>query len=92
MQIGDEEVLTLKQAAGRSGKSPATLRNQIKNGALRGFKLGREYVTTASALREYEERLKQPRGFARPDHPLYGRQGPGHRQKTHKDPDESHSI
>jgi excisionase family DNA binding protein len=74
-------VLTLKQAAERSGKSASTLRNQIKNGALRGFKLGREYVTTASALKEYEERLKQPRGFARLDHPLHGKQGPGHRRK-----------
>jgi excisionase family DNA binding protein len=88
MQIGETEVLTLKQAAARIGLSASTLRNQIKNGALRGQVIGNTYVVTARDLAAYDERRKQPRGFSNPAHPMHGKQGPGHRRKGDASPSE----
>ncbi len=84
MQIGDEEVLTLKQAAERSGKSMSTLRTQIKRGVLAGRREGRDWLVTASALKRYMERHAGKGGFANPDHPMHGKQGPGHRRKKNE--------
>jgi len=85
MQIGDEEVLTLKQAAERIGVSHKTLQLQAKNGVLKARLMGNTYLVTAPDLAAYDERRKQARGFARPDHPLHGKQGPGHRRKKESD-------
>jgi hypothetical protein len=69
MTNGDDELLTLAEAAERSGKSTSTLRTQIKRGILPGRKIGRDWVITAGALRRYiEERGGKP-GYASPDHP-----------------------
>jgi len=86
MQIGDEEVLTLKQAAERIGVSPKTLQLQAKNGALKARLMGKTYLVTASELVRYDERRKQNRGFARPDHPYYKRRGGGGRTKKDDTP------
>jgi excisionase family DNA binding protein len=81
MQIGDDELLTLKQAAERIGVSHKTLQLQAKSGALKARLMGNTYLVTAADVAAYDERRKQARGFARPDHPLHGKQGPGHRRK-----------
>jgi len=81
MKIGDEEVLSLREAGERLSVSPGTLLVQIRNGALVGQKIGKQWAVKASDLAAYDKRRKQPRGFARPDHPLHGKQGPGHRRK-----------
>jgi len=81
MQVGDDEVLTLKQAAERLGLSPETLRIQVRAGKLRATLAGKTYLVKASDLSVYDARRKEPRGFASPDHPLHGKQGPGHRRK-----------
>lgn len=86
MQIGDEEVLTLKQAAERIGVSHKTLQLQAKSGVLKARLMGHTYLVTAAELAAYDERRKQVRGFARPDHPLHGKRGGGGRRK--KDGDE----
>ncbi len=81
MQIGDEEVLTLKQAGERIGVSPKTLHLQITKGVLAATLMGKTWLVTASELARYDEMRKQPRGFARPDHPLHGKRGGGGRRK-----------
>ncbi len=81
MKIGDVEVLSLKEAGERIGVSDNTLLIQIRNGALMAQRIGKQWVVTAEDLAVYDERRKQARGFARPDHPLHGKQGPGHRRK-----------
>ncbi len=81
MQIGDEEVLSLNQAAERLGVRRETLAQQAKRGKLRATLVGHTYMVKMSDLLAYDEDRKQPRGFARSDHPLHGKQGPGHRRK-----------
>jgi excisionase family DNA binding protein len=82
MQIGDEEVLSLKQAAERIGISPHTLAQQAKKGVLRATLIGRSYAVTASEVERYRrEHLGQRTGFHAPSHPLHGKRGGGGRRK-----------
>lgn len=81
MRIGDVEVLSLKDAGARIGVSANTLLIQIRNGALAARKIGNMWVVTATDLAAYDERRKQARGFARPDHPLHGKRGGGGRRR-----------
>jgi excisionase family DNA binding protein len=82
MQIGDEEVLSLQQAAQRLNVSPNTLAKQAKKGVLHATLIGRSYAVTASEVERYRrEHLGQRTGFHDPAHPMYGKQGPGHRRK-----------
>jgi excisionase family DNA binding protein len=81
MQIGDETVYTLTEAATRLGIKRGTLLTQVRRGLVAAEMVGSVYLITASELVRYDEQRKQPRGFARPDHPLHGKQGPGHRRK-----------
>jgi excisionase family DNA binding protein len=85
MKIGDVEVLSITEAAARIGVAPVTLRLQIQHGALKAEKVGGRYLVTATDLAAYDERRKEPRGFARPDHPLYGKRGGGGRRKKTDD-------
>lgn len=87
MKIGDEEVLSLKQAAERLGISRITLSEQARKGVLHATLIGRSYAVTASEVERYRrEHLGQRTGFHDPAHPLYGKQGPGHRRKKSTDP------
>ncbi len=87
MKIGDTEVLSITEAAARIGVAPVTLRLQIQNGALKAEKVGGRYLVTADDLAAYDVRRKQPRGFARPDHPYHGKRGGGGRRKKSEDDD-----
>jgi len=86
MKIGDTEVLSLREAGERIGVSANTLLVQVRNGALDAQKIGKQWVVTLEALQAYDARRKGPRGFARDDHPLHGKQGPGHRRKKDDGP------
>ncbi len=81
MKIGDTEVLTLTQAAERSGLSANTLRAQVKNGVLPATLAGKTYLVTANDLEMYVETHKGRHGVASPSHPLYGKRGGGGRRK-----------
>jgi len=81
MQVGDEEVLTLKQAAERLKLSPETLRVQVRAGKLHATLAGKTYLVTASEVARYDQHRKQPHGFANPSHPRFGTQGGGGRKK-----------
>jgi excisionase family DNA binding protein len=81
MRVGDDEVLTLAQAAERLGLSAETLRLQVRAGKLRATRAGTLYLVTASEVERYRAEHKGRHGFASPDHPLHGKQGPGHRRK-----------
>ncbi len=74
-------MLTLKQAAERLGLSPETLRLQVRAGKMHATLAGKTYLVTASEVRRYDAFRKQARGFARSDHPLYGKRGGGGRPK-----------
>ncbi len=74
-------MFTLPEAAKRLGVAHSTLRIQARKGILSATIIGGRYLVTAEDIAAYDEQRKQPRGFARPDHPLHGKQGPGHRRK-----------
>ncbi len=84
MQIGDDEVLTVNQAAERIGVSVTTLYSQIQHGKIQARRFGRQWMLTASEVRRYIDEVRGKRGFAATSHPLHGKQGPGHRRR--KDP------
>jgi len=74
-------VLSLREAGERLGLSPGTLLVQIRKGALVGQKIGKQWVVRASDLAVYDTRRKEPRGFAREDHPYHGKRGGGGRPR-----------
>lgn len=53
--------LSLADAAREAGTQPATLRNQIHNGRLRGIKRGSDWVVSSTELANYLAN-KDPRG------------------------------
>ena len=55
-----EELITLQEAAKLSGLSQAHLRLLVSRGEMWGRKLGRNWVTTAQAVREYTARDRRP--------------------------------
>jgi excisionase family DNA binding protein len=86
MQIGDEEVLSLQQAAQRLDISPNTLAKQAKKGVLRATLIGRSYAVTASEVERYRrEHLGQRTGFHDPAHPMHGKRGGGGRKKGNEE-------
>jgi len=86
MKIGDVEVFTISEAAAKYGIARKTLLTQIRRGNLAATLSGHTYIVTSAEMDRYDERRKQPRGFARKDHPLHGKQGPGHRRKKDETP------
>jgi excisionase family DNA binding protein len=76
MKIGDEEVLTVNQAAERIGISPDTLQSQIRRGKIPAQRFGRQWMLTAPAIRQYIEERKGKHGFAAESHPFHGQRPP----------------
>ncbi len=62
--MDDERLLSLKEAAARSGLSTGFLRRLCRTGGIRATKVGRDWVTTWRAVAEYledpEKRSKNP--------------------------------
>ncbi len=81
MKIGDDEVLTLKEAAELIGLSPQTLYLQVRRGKLAATKKGREFLVFKSEAERYARETKGKSGFAAPSHPLHGKRGGGGRPK-----------
>lgn len=74
--------MTLPELAARLGlKSVGSLRAQILRGTLNAEKVGRDWVISEAEAVRYEREHRGKRGFANADHPLHGKQGPGHRRK-----------
>ena len=59
LQIDD--LISLQKAAELSGLTPGHLRLLIRQGGMWGTKIGRNWVTTEQAVREYQARAR-PRG------------------------------
>lgn len=57
---GLDELLSLSEAAQRSGISASHLRLLVRNGEIWGMKLGRNWVTTERAVNEYLTRDNKP--------------------------------
>ena len=55
-----KDLISLQQAAKRSGLSASHLRLLIRRGDLWGMKIGRNWVTTEQAVREYQARAQRP--------------------------------
>lgn len=53
VKIGDVEVMTLAEAAQRTGLSPGTLVIQARKGVLRAQKIGKTYLVTVEDLDQY---------------------------------------
>ena len=74
--------MTLPELAARLDlKSVGSLRAQILRGALVAEKVGRDWGVSEDEAARYEREHRGRRGFANADHPLHGKQGPGHRRK-----------
>jgi hypothetical protein len=84
-RVGNEDSGIEREAGERIGVSDNTLLIEIRNGALVAHKIGKQWVVTAEDLKVYDEKRKEPRGFARPDHPLHGKRGGGGRPKKPND-------
>jgi excisionase family DNA binding protein len=78
MKIGDEEVLTINQAAERIDISPTTLRLQIQRGKIEAEKFGRQWVIRATEIARYAEETRGKHGFAAETHPYHGKRPPRH--------------
>ena len=57
---GLDELISLHEAAEVSGLSPTHLRLLVSSGEVWGKKVGRNWVTTAQAVREYQARNVRP--------------------------------
>jgi hypothetical protein len=55
-----DELISLRQAARLSGLSASHLRLLVSRGDIWGVKLGRNWVTTAQAVKEYPARDRRP--------------------------------
>jgi excisionase family DNA binding protein len=55
-----EELITLREAAEISGLSHSHLRLLIRRGEIWGKKIGRDWFTTAQAVKEYLARDRRP--------------------------------
>ncbi len=55
-----KDLISLQTAAKRSGLSSSHLRLLIRNGDIWGLKIGRNWVTTEQAVREYRSRAQRP--------------------------------
>jgi len=55
-----EELISLQKAASKSGLSPGYLRILVRRGEIWGQKIGRNWVTTEKAVREYLARKRKP--------------------------------
>lgn len=53
MKVGDDAVLTLKEAARLLGLSPETLRLQVRNKKLSAFLAGKTYLVLESEVERY---------------------------------------
>ncbi|MCI0727633.1 MAG: helix-turn-helix domain-containing protein [Chloroflexi bacterium] len=59
-QPGLDELLSLSKAAEHCGLSASHLRLLVREGEVWGMKLGRNWVTTEKAVREYLARNRRP--------------------------------
>jgi hypothetical protein len=55
-----KDLISLAKASKISGFSPAHLRLLVKQGKLWGIKIGRDWVTTTSALQKYLDSDRRP--------------------------------
>ena len=55
-----DKLITLNEAAEQSGLSASHLRLLVRRGDIWGIKLGRNWVTTAQAVKEYLARDRRP--------------------------------
>jgi len=76
MKIGDEEVLTINQAAERIGISPITLRLQVRRGKVTAERFGRQWVIRAAEVERYRRDVQGKPGFAAETHPYHGQRPP----------------
>jgi len=54
------DLISLQDAAKLSGLSQTHLRLLVRNGEIWGTKIGRNWVTTEQAVREYQARAQRP--------------------------------
>jgi len=68
--LGEERLISLKEAAARSGLSAGFLRRLCRTGRIDAVKIGRDWVTTWRAVTEYLEdekkRSKNPFKYKNP--------------------------
>lgn len=72
MQIGDETVYTLVEAAQELGLDRRTLYLQVQRGRLKAEKRGREYLVLGSEVERYRREVQGKHGFASDTHPYHG--------------------
>lgn len=81
MEIGDEEVITLSEAADLLGLQRGTLVRQARRGVLKARMSGSVYLVTGAEVKRYQKEHMGKRGFASPDHPLHDKPRGGRSKK-----------
>ncbi len=84
MQIGDEIVYSLSEAAELLSLDRRTLYLQVRRGKLHATMSGREYRVLGSEVARYRAEVQGKHGFAAPSHPLHGKRGGGGRRKERR--------
>ena len=86
MKIGNEEILTVKEAAAMIGINVTSLHDQLRKGKIHAERFGHQWFFRPEEVERYMNEVagRGRRGFGNPSHPLHGRQGPG-RGKKDKD-------
>ncbi len=59
-QLQLKDLVSLQKAAKLSGLAPSHLRLLVRRGDVWGMKIGRNWVTTVQAVREYQARDRRP--------------------------------
>ena len=55
-----KNLISLQEAAKKSGLSQSHIRLLVRRGEIWGMKIGRNWVTTEQAVREYQARANRP--------------------------------
>jgi predicted site-specific integrase-resolvase len=77
--------VTLKELAMRLGVQAASLRNQVRRGALAAVKEGRDWFVTVEEAKRYEEEQAGKMGAASPRHSRIGNRHPRKKHEPSSD-------
>lgn len=61
MKLGDEEWITVADAARQSGYSERTIQHLLRTGRIKGMKVRRDWLTTLQAVTDFKRKAKRGR-------------------------------
>ena len=61
MKLGNEEWITVAEAARQTGYSERTIQHLLRTGRIKGIKVRRDWLTTLQAVKDFKKRAKRGR-------------------------------